>query len=90
MNYFSAWSCWFLFVIAVVATLVLLLSFLVFFLSFFEMPMIKTCCGAMCVTKPLIDLVCLVICTNYKSVVHPTWHTRSISGIVISVPNLSI
>ena len=60
------------------------------FVSFFEMPMIKTCCGAMCVTKPLTDLLCLVMCTNYKLVVHPTWHSRSVSGIVISVPNLSM
>ena len=44
----------------------------------------------MCVTKPLIDLVCLIIFINYKLVVHPTWHTRSISGIVISVPNLTM
>ena len=44
----------------------------------------------MCVTKPLTDLLCLVMCTNYKLVVHPTWHSRSVSGIVISVPNLSM
>ena len=44
----------------------------------------------MCVTKPLTDLLCLVMCTNYKSLVHLTWHSRSISGIVISMPNLNI
>ena len=47
-------ACCFSFVIAS------LLSCGLLSLSFFEMPMIRTCCGVTCMTMPLFDLVCQV------------------------------